>query len=233
MSVLWNLGSATVAEVRERLPDDLAYTTVLTVLRTLEQKGHVAHTGEGRAHRYRPLVKRAAAGRSALRRLWVKSSSFPTSISVTRSCAACASCWPIGSGRSSHDRRLDAVLHRYRFGPHPRRVCGGTRALPRRPADPLGVERCVDRHAFPADRRDRTTAGLQGHPRAPRRAHARPGGGSRSGAAPRNGSLYTRLWTRAQVERLRRRPEVGMGPIIRRRAARARGGGRPGGRAAA
>src|SRR5947208_7245265 len=66
MSVLWNLGSATVAEVRERLPDDLAYTAVLTVLRTLEQKGHVAHTGEGRAHRYRPLVQRAAAGRIAL-----------------------------------------------------------------------------------------------------------------------------------------------------------------------
>jgi predicted transcriptional regulator len=69
MSVLWDLGSATVAEVRERLADRLAYTTVLTVLRTLEQKGHVGHTGEGRAHRYHPLVKRAAAGRSALRRL--------------------------------------------------------------------------------------------------------------------------------------------------------------------
>jgi predicted transcriptional regulator len=69
MSVLWDLGSATVAEVRERLSDELAYTTVLTVLRTLEQKGHVGHTGEGRAHRYHPLVKRAAAGRSALRRL--------------------------------------------------------------------------------------------------------------------------------------------------------------------
>src|SRR2546428_10103659 len=69
MSVLWDAGSATVAEVRERLTDDLAYTTVLTVLRTLEQKGYVGHTGEGRAHRYRPLVKRAAAGRSALRRL--------------------------------------------------------------------------------------------------------------------------------------------------------------------
>ena len=69
MSVLWDAESATVAEVRERLADDLAYTTVLTVLRTLEQKGHVAHTGEGRAHRYRPLVKRAAAGRSALRRI--------------------------------------------------------------------------------------------------------------------------------------------------------------------
>jgi len=69
MNVLWDAGSATVAEVRERLSDDLAYTTVLTVLRTLEQKGYVGHTGEGRAHRYRPLVKRAAAGRSALRRL--------------------------------------------------------------------------------------------------------------------------------------------------------------------
>jgi len=69
MSVLWDLGDATVAEVREQLADDLAYTTVLTVLRTLEQKGYVEHTGEGRAHRYHPLVKREAAGRSALRRL--------------------------------------------------------------------------------------------------------------------------------------------------------------------
>jgi predicted transcriptional regulator len=69
MSVLWDADSATVAEVRERLVDDLAYTTVLTVLRTLEQKGYVGHTGEGRAYRYHPLVKRAAAGRSALSRL--------------------------------------------------------------------------------------------------------------------------------------------------------------------
>ncbi len=69
MSVLWELDSATVSEVREQLTDDLAYTTVLTVLRTLEQKSYVGHTGEGRAHRYRPLVKREAAGRSALRRL--------------------------------------------------------------------------------------------------------------------------------------------------------------------
>jgi predicted transcriptional regulator len=72
MSVLWDLGSATVAQVRGRLADDLAYTTVLTVLRTLEQKGHVGHVGEGRAHRYHPLVKREAAGRSALRRIVAK-----------------------------------------------------------------------------------------------------------------------------------------------------------------
>ena len=69
MAVLWDRGSATVAEVRERLPDDLAYTTVLSVLRTLEEKGHVGHRGEGKAHRYFPLVERRVAGRSALARL--------------------------------------------------------------------------------------------------------------------------------------------------------------------
>lgn len=70
MAVLWELGDATVAEVQERLPDDLAYTTVLTVLRTLEEKGHVGHRpGEGRAYRYHPLVERSVAGKSALRRM--------------------------------------------------------------------------------------------------------------------------------------------------------------------
>jgi predicted transcriptional regulator len=69
MAVLWDRGSATVAEVRERLSDDLAYTTVLSVLRTLEEKGHVGHRGEGKAHRYFPLVERRVAGRSALARL--------------------------------------------------------------------------------------------------------------------------------------------------------------------
>jgi len=69
MKVLWDVGPATVAEVRERIADDLAYTTVLTILRTLEQKGYVSHTEDGRAHRYKPLVKREVAGRTALRRL--------------------------------------------------------------------------------------------------------------------------------------------------------------------
>jgi predicted transcriptional regulator len=69
MAVLWERGSATVTEVRERLKDDLAYTTVLTVLRTLEEKGHVSHRGDGKAHRYFPLVERRVAGRSALARL--------------------------------------------------------------------------------------------------------------------------------------------------------------------
>ncbi len=71
MDVLWEAGEEgrTVAEVREQLSDELAYTTVLTVLRTLEEKGHVAHRENGKAYRYRPLVGREAAGTSALRRL--------------------------------------------------------------------------------------------------------------------------------------------------------------------
>ena len=69
MAVLWEVGPATVADVRDRLTDPLAYTTVLTVLRTLEAKGYVGHVEEGRAHRYHALVDRDAAGRSALRRL--------------------------------------------------------------------------------------------------------------------------------------------------------------------
>ena len=69
MTVLWDRGPSTVAEVRDALSDDLAYTTVLTLLRVLEEKGHVTHTEEGRAHRFRPLVERDEAGTSALRRL--------------------------------------------------------------------------------------------------------------------------------------------------------------------
>jgi predicted transcriptional regulator len=69
MGVLWDRGDATVAEVREGLADDLAYTTVLTVLRTLEEKGHVGHVEEGKAHRFHPRVARQEAGSSVLRRI--------------------------------------------------------------------------------------------------------------------------------------------------------------------
>lgn len=72
MAILWDLGSGTVTEVRDRLDDNLAYTTVLTVLRTLEAKGYVDHREEGKAHRYAPTVARNAAGQSALRRLTEK-----------------------------------------------------------------------------------------------------------------------------------------------------------------
>ena len=69
MAVLWQRGSGTVSEVREGLDDDLAYTTVLTILRTLEDKGFVTHLTEGKAHRYLPAVSQDMAGKSALTRV--------------------------------------------------------------------------------------------------------------------------------------------------------------------
>lgn len=69
MDVLWDQGAATVAQVRDALRDDLAYTTVLTILRTLEEKGYVTHDEAGRAHRYRPLVAKAKAEKSAVSKL--------------------------------------------------------------------------------------------------------------------------------------------------------------------
>ena len=69
MSVLWERGPSTVSEVRAQLYDTLAYTTVLSVLRTLESKGHAGHEVQGKAHRYLPLVDRQVAGKSALGRI--------------------------------------------------------------------------------------------------------------------------------------------------------------------
>jgi BlaI family penicillinase repressor len=72
MEVLWERGPSLVGEVRAALKDDLAYTTVLTILRTLEGKGYVGHEQEGRGHRYFATVKQQAAQQSALRHLTSK-----------------------------------------------------------------------------------------------------------------------------------------------------------------
>jgi BlaI family penicillinase repressor len=69
MSVLWRLGSATVTDVRDALEEDLAYTSVLSALQTLEEKGYVRHEPEGRAYRYFPRVEAERAGGSALARI--------------------------------------------------------------------------------------------------------------------------------------------------------------------
>ena len=69
MSVLWRSGSATVTEVRDALEEDLAYTSVLSALQTLEEKGYVRHEPEGRAYRYYPVIEAERAGGSALARV--------------------------------------------------------------------------------------------------------------------------------------------------------------------
>ncbi len=67
MGVLWSRDEATVAEVVAALPPPpLTYSTVLTTLRTLEEKGYVAHREEGRAYVYRAAVQREGAAKSAL-----------------------------------------------------------------------------------------------------------------------------------------------------------------------
>jgi predicted transcriptional regulator len=69
MSILWRRGSASVTEVREELEGELAYTSVLSALQTLEEKGYVRHEPEGRAYRYYPTVEAERAGGSALTRI--------------------------------------------------------------------------------------------------------------------------------------------------------------------
>ncbi len=67
MNVLWDNAEATVAEVVAALSSPpLAYTTVLSTLRTLEEKEYVAHRKIGRAFIYSPKVKREDAATSLL-----------------------------------------------------------------------------------------------------------------------------------------------------------------------
>jgi BlaI family penicillinase repressor len=84
MEVLWDQGPSTVAEVQAQLSDELAYTTVLTILRNLESKGYVTHETEGRAHRYSAVVARDAAQRSALQALKHKLFHGSTELLLTR-----------------------------------------------------------------------------------------------------------------------------------------------------
>lgn len=71
MEVLWQRGSATVSDVVESLPKEvpLAYSTVLTTLRILENKGYLRHSKEGRAFVYRPVIGREEARESAVTHL--------------------------------------------------------------------------------------------------------------------------------------------------------------------
>ncbi len=71
MEIVWQRGSATVAEVHEELGRTraLAYTTALSTLRGLERRGHVSHTREGRAHRFHARVSREDYTRQRVDRL--------------------------------------------------------------------------------------------------------------------------------------------------------------------
>ena len=74
MEVLWKKGSATVAEVAEEFAgkDGSAYTTILTLMRILRDKGFVESAKDGRAHVFTPTVDRDSAARTAVGQLLQK-----------------------------------------------------------------------------------------------------------------------------------------------------------------
>ncbi|MGE0526316.1 MAG: BlaI/MecI/CopY family transcriptional regulator [Bdellovibrionales bacterium] len=61
MTIIWRLGEASVSDVLEHLSGDrqLAYTSVSTILRILEQKGVLKPRKEGRGHVYIPVLSKA------------------------------------------------------------------------------------------------------------------------------------------------------------------------------
>ncbi len=71
MNVLWDRGPSTVKDVLDALPADPppAYTTILTILRILEDKGYLEHEKDGRAFLYKPRVPRDQARQSAVRQI--------------------------------------------------------------------------------------------------------------------------------------------------------------------
>jgi len=69
MDILYRDGELTASDVVERLPGDPSNSTVRTILRILEDKGHVKHEQQGMRYVYKPTVNRDKARRSALKHL--------------------------------------------------------------------------------------------------------------------------------------------------------------------
>ncbi|MGA7343197.1 MAG: BlaI/MecI/CopY family transcriptional regulator [Terracidiphilus sp.] len=71
MKILWRRGESAVTDLVADLPEGeaLAYNSVLTTIRILEQKGYVEHRQEGRAFVYRPCVAEQEAGQSEVRHI--------------------------------------------------------------------------------------------------------------------------------------------------------------------
>lgn len=69
MRILWRRGESAVNDLVAAMPDgeELAYNSVLTTIRILEQKGYVDHRQEGRAFIYRPIVAEQEASRSEVK----------------------------------------------------------------------------------------------------------------------------------------------------------------------
>jgi BlaI family transcriptional regulator, penicillinase repressor len=69
MDIVYSRGQASAIEVLESLPDPPSYSAVRSLLRVLEEKGHLRHRQDGQRYVYSPTVARERAKRSALRRV--------------------------------------------------------------------------------------------------------------------------------------------------------------------
>src|SRR5271157_4077684 len=71
MKLLWLRGESAVSDLVAAMPEGepLAYNSVLTTIRILEQKGYVRHRQEGRAFVYRPSIQEQEAGKSEVRHI--------------------------------------------------------------------------------------------------------------------------------------------------------------------
>ena len=69
MNIIYQRGSASVADVLAELPDAPSYSTVRALLRILEEKGHLTHEKDGPRYIYRSTQPRHEAGRSALKQI--------------------------------------------------------------------------------------------------------------------------------------------------------------------
>ena len=71
MRSLWHIGEGSVPAVQASIENgqDLAYTTISTILRILEEKEFVRARAEGRSHIYTPAISRAAYEQRAVRHL--------------------------------------------------------------------------------------------------------------------------------------------------------------------
>src|SRR5271165_10657 len=109
MDILYTLGRATGPEVQERLEGEPSYSTVRTILRILERKGHVRHIEEGLRYIYLPAVARETAKKSAISRL------VSTFFDGSAKAAAAAFLDPAAAKLSDADlNELEAMTRRYR-----------------------------------------------------------------------------------------------------------------------
>lgn len=109
MDVVHRRGKATAAEIHAQLPDPPHAAAVRTLLRILEDKGHLRHEKDGPRHVYFPTVPRTVAQRSAVRHL------IGTFFGGSRTAAVAALLEESDRPLSSDERaQLEAVLDRLR-----------------------------------------------------------------------------------------------------------------------